>query len=168
MKSCIDIRSGARNAEGALIVILGIAKKRDAVREEEEERESWWCWLEHEREHARSLRHQPRQSSTGAAHMRINTLERASVESGVDDNIALARNLSQRSLKLIFITLETSLHSCNALPPSHYHSTRETTAWRERCYWKSITRVACHPLYSTIATSHSHLCNASTRYARPS
>lgn len=32
--------------------------------------------------------------------MRINNR----VESGVDDNIALARNLNQRSLKLIFIT----------------------------------------------------------------
>ena len=37
----------------ALLVILGIAKKRDAAREEEKERESWWCWLEHEREHER-------------------------------------------------------------------------------------------------------------------
>ena len=66
MKSCIDIRSGARNAEGALVVILGIAKKRDAAREEKE-RVGGVGWRDRES----TLRHQPRQSSTGAAHMLI-------------------------------------------------------------------------------------------------
>ena len=51
MKSCIDIRSGARNAEGALVVILGIAKKRDAAREE---KERGLVVLVGEREHAQT------------------------------------------------------------------------------------------------------------------
>lgn len=44
--------------------------------------------------------------------MRINNR----VESGVDDNIALARNLIQKaSLALVLLTLETSTSSCKFL-----------------------------------------------------
>jgi hypothetical protein len=49
MKSCIDIRSAARNIEGgALVVVLvGIAQNRNVVREEKRER--WCCETERAR-----------------------------------------------------------------------------------------------------------------------
>jgi hypothetical protein len=50
MKSCIDIRSAARNDEGgALLVMLGIAKNRDVVKGRERE-----MVLERQRDRARS------------------------------------------------------------------------------------------------------------------
>ena len=85
----------------ALLVILGIAKKRDAAREEEKEREIWWCWLEHEREHARSLRHSAKTvEHRSCSHANQEIVCGVCVESGVDDNIALAGTLSKGSLKL--------------------------------------------------------------------
>lgn len=91
MKSCIDIRSSARDDEGAVLVILGIAKKRDAAGEE---KERLWCWLEHEREHAQTSAKTVEHRSCSHAN------PRSSVESGVNDNIALAGTLFKGSHEL--------------------------------------------------------------------